>query len=70
MPWDRISIEWDDASALLLQRFGLLGADELAAVRGERDRLLELLVAHYEKPREHLDRQLAEFELRYVGLAA
>lgn len=70
MPWDRIAIEWEEARSLLLHRFGLLSEDDLAAVRGERDRLLELLVAHYEKPRDHLDRQLAEFELRYVGLAA
>lgn len=70
MPWDRIIFEWSDARSLLQHRWGLLTDDDLDAIAGDRGKLIERLVEHYEKPRAHLERQLAEFELRYVDAAA
>jgi uncharacterized protein YjbJ (UPF0337 family) len=70
MPWDRIMFEWSDARSLLQHRWGLLTDDDLDAIAGDRERLLSRLAAHYERPRDHLERQLSEFELRFVDAAA
>ncbi len=70
MPWDRIVGDWADARSLLLHRWGLLTDDDLDAVAGDRERLLACLVATYDRPREHIEQQLVEFELRFVESVA
>ncbi len=69
MSWERIADEWDAAGSLLRHRWGLLTGDDLAAIAGERQRLLDRLAEHYERPRAQLEQQLVEFEARYVDAA-
>ena len=60
-PWNGLVSDWTGSVALLRERFGELGEDELLRTRGDRNRVVSIMENRMGLARDDAERQLDEF---------
>ena len=59
MKWEHIAKRWDEYQLNARRRWRLLTPGDLAAIAGERERLVAKIGERYAMPREQAERELA-----------
>lgn len=67
MDWNRMRDDWDDQKARLRMEWSRLTSEDLDAITGRREVLLNMLEKRYKMPRDMVERQVADFEQRADG---
>jgi uncharacterized protein YjbJ (UPF0337 family) len=62
--------DWPNVSKRLRERWSDLTDDDLAAISGDRERLIKVLEERYPRTREVIEREVAEFDESVVDKAA
>lgn len=62
MNWDQIEGKWKELKGRFGEKWGKLTDDDLATIAGKRDKLAGLLQQKYGIAKEHVEKQIAEFE--------
>lgn len=60
---------WEHLHDAVRQRWPRLSDDEVVAIAGERESLVRLLKAHYDKSYSEIEREVTEFDLRDIRAA-
>jgi uncharacterized protein YjbJ (UPF0337 family) len=61
MNWDQIEGKWNVMSGKVREQWGKLTDDELAEIRGKRDRLAGVLQQKYGLAKEEAEQQIEDF---------
>ena len=64
MGFDRMSGDWAANRLIVRQQWNRLTEEDLDAIDGEREALLNVLEQRYDAPRERLEQQVSDFEDR------
>ncbi|HOK44630.1 MAG TPA: general stress protein CsbD [Bryobacteraceae bacterium] len=61
MNWDRISGQWERFSCRIRERWGLLTDDDVDAIAGKREHLVDRIQERYSLTREEAQRQVDDW---------
>jgi uncharacterized protein YjbJ (UPF0337 family) len=61
--WNRIEREWDAFKGLVRDHWLKLTEDDIAAIAGNRDRLIDRIQARYGVGRDEAEREVRDWEM-------
>ncbi len=67
MNWDNIEGQWKDMKGKVRERWGKLTDDDLDVVAGKRDQLIGRIQSRYGTAKDQAEREVKEFEERYLS---
>lgn len=66
MNWDHVEGQWKDMKGKVRERWGKLTDDDLDVVAGKRDQLVGRIQSRYGTAKDQAEREVKEFEERYL----